>query len=189
MGRLIVVLALAGAAALVTHPGGDARAHSNLPGAKVQAGSPEDHVLAAARRDLEQRQSELGPGRVGADGTQARALTAGESTNTQPTFSPDGRQLGFLSTRSGEPQLWVLPMAGGEPEQKTSFPGGVGEFLWFPDGRRVVAAVDVHPECGADAECNRRKDEARAKGALKAHLADRLLYRHWTQWQEGKRSH
>ena len=60
MGRLIVVLALAGGAALVTHPGGDARAHSNLPGAKVQAASPEDHVLAAARRDLEKRQSELG---------------------------------------------------------------------------------------------------------------------------------
>jgi dipeptidyl aminopeptidase/acylaminoacyl peptidase len=49
--------------------------------------------------------------------------------------------------------------------------------------------VDVHPRCGADASCNKKKDEARSKGALKAHLADALLYRHWTQSDEGKRTH
>src|SRR5947209_3465513 len=58
-----------------------------------------------------------------------------------------------------------------------------------PDARWLVAAVDVYAECGADAACNKKKDDTRAQGALKAHLADSLLYRHWTQWREGKRSH
>ena len=31
--------------------------------------------------------------------------------------------------------------------------------------------------------------KAREKNKLKAHLADALLYRHWTEWKEGKRAH
>jgi len=146
-------------------------------------------VYTVTSRDLEGAKQDVHLWRVGADGAGARALTTGDTTNQQPAFSPDGSAVAFLSTRSGESQVWTLPMAGGEPQQRTFFPGGVGEFVWAPDGRHVVAAVDVHPECGADASCNKKADEARAKGALKAHLADALLYRHWTQWQEGKRSH
>lgn len=146
-------------------------------------------VYSVTRRDLERAKQAINLWRVDPDGTHARALTVGEASNQQPTFSPDGAALAFLSTRSGDSQVWILPMAGGEPEQKTFFPGGVGEFVWSPDGRRLVAATDVYPECGADAACNKKRDEARPQGPLKAHLADRLLYRHWTQWAEGKRTH
>ena len=146
-------------------------------------------VYSVTSRDLERAKQAVNLWRVDPEGANARPLTVGEATNQQPTFSPDGRSLAFLSTRSGESQVWVLPMSGGEPEQKTWFPGGVGEFVWVPDGRRLVAAVDVYPECGADAACTRKRDEARQPGALKAHLSDSLLFRHWTRWQEGKRSH
>jgi len=146
-------------------------------------------VYTVTSRDLEHAKQTIHLWRVDADGTHARALTAGDTTNQQPTFSPDGGRLAFLSTRSSESQVWVLPLGGGEPEQKTWFPGGVGEFLFSPDGRRLVAATDVYPECGADAACNKKRDDARQSGALKAHLADTLLYRHWTQWREGKRTH
>jgi dipeptidyl aminopeptidase/acylaminoacyl peptidase len=177
-------------------PGGGRRAFTiadfyRLTPVLEPAISPDERtiVYTVTSRDLERAKQAIHLWRVDPDGTYARPLTAGESTNQQPTFSPDGQALAFLSTRSGEPQVWILPMGGGEPEQKTFFPGGVGEFLWSPDGRRLVAAVDVHPDCGADAACNKKKDEARQQGALKAHLADALLYRHWTQWREGKRSH
>ncbi len=146
-------------------------------------------VYTVTTRSLERAKQSINLWRVDPDGTRARALTTGENSNQSPAFSPDGRRLAFLSTRSGEAQVWILPMEGGEPERKTSFPGGVGEFLWGPDGRWLVAAVDVYPQCGGDAACNKTKDDARAQGALKAHLAGSLLYRHWTQWREGKRTH
>ena len=62
--------------------------------------------------------------RVDADGKNARALTVLDKRDASPSFSPDGATLAFLSTRSGDPQVWFLPVAGGEPEKKTDLPGG-----------------------------------------------------------------
>ncbi len=146
-------------------------------------------VYSVTTRDLAAAKQTIHLWRVDADGGHARPLTSGDSTNQQPAFTPDGSRLGFLSTRSGESQVWALPFAGGEAEPVTSFPGGVGEFVWAPDGRHLVAAVDVHPGCGADAACNKSKDDARQKDPIKAHVAEGLLYRHWNQWQDGKRTH
>jgi len=45
--------------------------------------------------------------------------------------------LAFLSTRAGDPQVFFLPTGGGEAEKKTDVPGGVGSFLFTPDGKRL----------------------------------------------------
>ena len=127
--------------------------------------------------------------RVDALGQGARALTLSDKRDFSPAFSPDGTVLAFLSTREGDPQVFFLPTGGGEPEKKTSVPGGVGGFLFTPDGKRLLVTAEVWPECGADAACNRRKDEAMEKGKMKANLADRLFVRHWDSWEDGKRTH
>ncbi|HKC24911.1 MAG TPA: S9 family peptidase [Thermoanaerobaculia bacterium] len=128
--------------------------------------------------------------RVDADGSNARPLTSSDAADTSPLFSPDGKSLAFLSTREGgEAQLWLLPTAGGEAAKLTSFPGGVDGPLFSPDGARLAFTSDVYPECGADAACNKRIDDAAGKTKLKAHVADGLLYRHWTSWKDGKRAH
>ncbi len=127
--------------------------------------------------------------RTNADGTNARAVTAGTARDEHPFFSPDGRTLAFVSTRTGEPQLFFLPLSGGEAEQKTSFPGGIDSPRFSRDGRWVVFAADVVPSCGADAACNKKAKDAREASKIKAHLADALLYRHWTSWKDGLRTH
>ena len=127
--------------------------------------------------------------RVAADGKDARALTTSDKRDASPAFSPDGTVLAFLSTRGGEPQVYFLPVAGGEAEKKTDVPGGVGAFLFTPDGKRLVLTAEVWPECGADAACNRKHDEAMEKGKMKAAVADGLLFRHWDAWEDGKRTH
>ena len=127
--------------------------------------------------------------RVDADARNARALTVGDKRDASPVFSPDGTVLAFLSTRSGDPQVFFLPTGGGEAERKTDVPGGVGAFKFTPDGKRLVLTAEVWPECGADAACTRKKDEAVEKGKMKAYVADRLLFRHWDAWEDGKRTH
>ncbi len=147
-------------------------------------------LYSVTTRELEKAKQSVNLWRVDADGKNARALTFGDGkTNQMPSFSPDGQTIAFVSNRSGEPQLWTMSALGGEAEQRTHFPGGIGEFTWSLDGRRLAFSADTYPECGADYDCNKKKDDAREAGKLKAHLADRLLYRHWTGWQEGKRSH
>jgi hypothetical protein len=64
MGRLIAVLALAGAAAFAAHPGSrsNARAHSAVAAAPAPSVSraSDEAVLEAAEKDLASRQAELG---------------------------------------------------------------------------------------------------------------------------------
>ncbi|MGE5345376.1 MAG: S9 family peptidase [Acidithiobacillales bacterium] len=127
--------------------------------------------------------------RIGADGSGDRRLTFSDTSDTRPFFSPDGRTLAFLSTRSGDPQLFFLPLDGGEAERKTDVPGGISDPVFSADGTKVAFTAAVDPACGADVACNRASREAREKNKLKAWVEDALLFRHWDSWKEGRRTH
>jgi dipeptidyl aminopeptidase/acylaminoacyl peptidase len=146
-------------------------------------------VYSVATNDWAAKKKTVALWRIDADGKNARPLTFSGAKDEHPFFSPDGRTLAFVSTRAGDSQVFFLPLEGGEPEQKTFFPGGVDSPTFSKDGRLLVFAADVFPDCDADVACNRKGTEAREKNKLKAHLADALLYRHWTEWKEGKRAH
>ena len=78
------------------------------------------------------------------DGSENRALTSGENQQTHPRWSPDGKTLAFLSSRTDEhedDQVWLLPVAGGEAERITEIKGGVEDFAWSPDSKRLALVV------------------------------------------------
>lgn len=126
---------------------------------------------------------------VDAEGGEPRQVTRAESSSRAPRWSPDGRSILFLSGRKEGSQAWVLPVETGEARALTKLSTGVDEAEWGPDGTRVFFSSAVFPECGADDACNRKIQDGLDKGPLQAHLADRLLYRHWTEWADGRRSH
>ena len=67
------------------------------------------------------------------DGSENRALTTGDNKQSHPRWSPDGKTLAFLSSRTDEhedDQLWLLPINGGEAERVTEIKGGVEDFAW-----------------------------------------------------------
>jgi dipeptidyl aminopeptidase/acylaminoacyl peptidase len=146
-------------------------------------------VYSVATNDWETKKKTAALWRVDADGKNGRQITSGDARDERPFFSPDGKTLAFVSTRSGEPQLFFLPLDGGEAEQKTRFPGGIDQPAFSRDGRFVVFSADVVPACGADAACNKKAADAREASKIRAHLADSLLYRHWNEWKDGKRAH
>ena len=122
------------------------------------------------------------------EGGAARRLTSGDSRDTAPLFSPDGRSLAYLSNREDGNEIWMIDLSGGEPRRATSFPTDVNAFRWSPDGRWFVFTSDVFPEC-PDAPCLQREKERREKSSIKARIAERLLFRHWDSWKDGKRTH
>lgn len=124
-----------------------------------------------------------------ADGRNARQITQGDKSSFSPVFSPDGRWIAFISARDAGPNLYVMPAAGGDARRVTSISTGVSDPVWSPDGRAIAFATDVYPECNGDDACNKRVAETWANGPLKAHMADSLLYRHWTDWKDGLRTH
>jgi dipeptidyl aminopeptidase/acylaminoacyl peptidase len=111
-----------------------------------------------------------------------------DRSEDRPRWSPDGRQLAFVSNREGGAQIWVIPAAGGEPKKLTSIATGASGITWSPDGKWIAFVSEVFPAC-ADAACNERELKAREASKVKAHLADGLMYRHWTAWREGTYSH
>jgi dipeptidyl aminopeptidase/acylaminoacyl peptidase len=118
---------------------------------------------------------------------EPRQLTRGGS-DTRPRWSPDGQKLAFISARNGTPQIYWIALAGGEATRLTNLSTGADNELWSPDGHALAFISSVYPDCHDDA-CNSQHDSAKEKSKVKAHIYEKLLYRHWTEWSDGKRSH
>jgi len=123
------------------------------------------------------------------DGGNPHQITWSEKSESSPNFSPDGKWISFVSSREGSSNLYLLPVAGGEAHRLTKISTGVSDTLWSPDGKWIAFSSDVYPECGANDTCNKKIADQWSSGPLKAHMADSLLYRHWTSWKDGTRTH
>jgi len=108
--------------------------------------------------------------------------------DSSPVWSPDGKTIAFLSSRSGDSQVYLLSMDGGEAKPLTKLSTGADLVKWSPDGKTIAFTSSVYPDCKDDA-CNSARDAEKEKNKVKAHVAEHLLYRHWTHWNEGKRGH
>ncbi len=124
---------------------------------------------------------------VATTGGAAMQLTQ-SGHDSSPVWSPDGKTLAFLSSRSGDSQVYLLSMEGGESHALTKISTGADIVKWSPDGKMIAFTSSVYPDCKDD-DCNKKRDEEKEKNKVKAHVAEHLLYRHWTHWNEGKRSH
>lgn len=67
-----------------------------------------------------------------------RQLTYTKEGASQPTWSPDGKQLAFVRATEGKPQIYLLTMAGGEPLQLTNFKYGANSPRWSPNGKQIL---------------------------------------------------
>lgn len=71
------------------------------------------------------------------DSKKLTQWTHGKEKISSPTYSIDGTQLAFLSTRDDKNQLYVLSTKGGEARKVTSFETGVSSFVWSPCGKKI----------------------------------------------------
>jgi Tol biopolymer transport system component len=74
------------------------------------------------------------------DGAQQRKLTNSEKSDWSPLWSPDGSKIAFASNRSGQVQVHVIAINGGEARQVTFASGGVGRFAWINNTRIAYTA-------------------------------------------------
>ena len=81
----------------------------------------------------------------------ARIKAMAEIPSTfSPQYSRDGKRIAFLSSRSGTPQVWVVDVAGGKPQQVTKGNDPVGSVEWSPVEDRI--AYDVARGGGFNAQ-------------------------------------
>lgn len=124
------------------------------------------------------------------DGSAApRRLSAEGFSSNAPRWSPDGKTLAFLSTRSSDAagsdaakaQIYLLPVtAGGEALPLTKLKNGVQSFQWSPDSTRLVCVALSGPgDAVAPAD---RKSDVRHYTHIRYKFND-------TGWFDDKRRH
>jgi dipeptidyl aminopeptidase/acylaminoacyl peptidase len=90
-----------------------------------------------------------------------RRFTSGSKRDTAPRWSPDATQLAFVSNREGEhAQLYVMPIAGGEPRKLTDLKEDVAAPAWSPDGATIVFASRV-PHTAYDEDDPKKREPRR----------------------------
>lgn len=118
------------------------------------------------------------------------AISEGGASDAQ--FSADGKTLYFLSSRGsdGINQLWKSDIKGEMAAQVTSLPLDIQAYRITPDGKGVVFALAVFPECkGNEIDCTVKKQEERKQSKATGMVYDKLFVRHWDVWADGKRNH
>jgi dipeptidyl aminopeptidase/acylaminoacyl peptidase len=121
---------------------------------------------------------------VSLQGGEMKQLTSGERSATTPRWSPDGKRIAY--TTGG--QVWLMDPDGDNKDQVTKISTEASGPVWSPDGKWIAFTSEVHPGCSDD-DCNKKKNEQTDKGKVKAHITERLLFRHWNEWRDVKRTH
>ncbi len=126
-----------------------------------------------------------------------KPMLDGKSSGAQ--YSTDGKWIYYNGTGStiGEdgkeektPQMFRYNVATGSSEQVTDYPLGVSGAKLSPDGNLLVFTADVYPDLGgADPKANAERIKKKNEGPVQGHLADKLLYRHWTDYSDGRFTH
>jgi dipeptidyl aminopeptidase/acylaminoacyl peptidase len=123
------------------------------------------------------------------NGGLPRQITREGTDNERPRWSPDSKQIYYVSNRDGSTQVWRMDPDGNNPRQVSHLSTEAAGILVSPDGKKIVFLSNVYPECGADDACNRKRLDEAAKSKVKARVYTSLLYRHWTEWQSQRRQH
>src|SRR3954468_3116328 len=117
-------------------------------------------------------------------GGSARQFPDANTQATEARWSPDGRRVAYVA----KDQLWVADANGANSRQISNVNAGAAGPDWAPTGERIQFVSGVYPECDTDG-CNIERAKAADTGKVKAHIANNLLYRHWTAWTPETRQH
>jgi dipeptidyl aminopeptidase/acylaminoacyl peptidase len=145
-------------------------------------------VFTVRSTDLEANQGRTDLYLVHSDGRGLRRLTADPADDHNPCWTPDGKSILFLSTRSQRSQVWRIAVDGGEAEQVTDLPLDVANLVVGPDGRQLAFTLEVFPDAATPAQTRQRLDDL-AERKSSGLIFDRVFVRHWDTWKDGRRSH
>jgi dipeptidyl aminopeptidase/acylaminoacyl peptidase len=125
---------------------------------------------------------------INTNGEDLRQLTTHTASDSNPRWSPCGKYIWFLSTRSGSSQVWRIRIDGGEAEQITDQPLDIGNLVVSADGKFIAFTMEVFPEFKEPEETKKKLDQI-ADRKSSGRIYTEIFIRHWDTWEDGRRSH
>jgi dipeptidyl aminopeptidase/acylaminoacyl peptidase len=110
-------------------------------------------------------------------GSEPVRITDTAEKETSAMWRPDGKKIGYMSSKSGEMQLWEMNPDGTGAIQISEIKGGITGFKYSPDMKKVLYTADVKVKPGV-------QDLFPDLPKANAHLETDLMYKHWDEWVE-----
>ena len=98
--------------------------------------------------------------------------TFGNERISSPQWSPNGKQVAFLTNRKEKNQLYIVNRRGGEAQQMTTLPNGVNSYLWSPNGEKIWLTSSV--KSGLEMTEEEEKQDTKFP---KAYVVDKMKYK------------
>jgi len=151
-------------------------------GGQVESPRGELVVFLVTRYDVEAnkgtRRAEIIDLRSGEQST----LIPEEYNPSELAFRPDGKKLGFISSKEGSDQMWEYDMETKSFSSVTAIDGGIHLFKYDPTGKKLLI--------GRRIKMDEKANEKYTQFPLTdARIIDGLLYRHWNAWSDYSYNH
>ena len=114
---------------------------------------------------------------VNTNGTDNKQITLSAKSEYGAKWVKGGSRVAFLSSESGSMQVWEMNPDGTNRTQVTNREGGVTDFLYSPDGTKILYIADVkYGQRTVDVYPDLPKSSGR--------IIDDLMFKHWDEWVE-----
>ena len=114
---------------------------------------------------------------MNADGSDKKQITKTSTREAAAKWMKDGEHIAFLSSESGTMQLWIMKDDGSDRKQITEREGGVNDFAFSPDEKKILFVADVKY---GERTVDKYPDLPKASGVI---VKD-LMYKHWDEWTQ-----
>ncbi len=79
---------------------------------------------------------------MGIDGSRQTNLTNNPANDEEPSWSPDGMRIAFVSDRDGNKEIYTMSADGSDPMRLTSELGNDRSPVWSPNGSQIAFVFD-----------------------------------------------